>query len=314
MNEPVIQKIQEWKARRDAVILVHNYQLDEIQDIADILGDSLELSRKASEVSAEVIVFCGVHFMAETAAVLNPGRTVLMPVKEAGCPMADMITAPQLREMKADHPDAAVVCYVNSTAGVKAESDCCCTSANAADVIRSFDPDRPIIFVPDKYLGMYAAKQTGRELILWNGYCPTHVRIQAEDIARLKQRHPDAVAMVHPECTPEVQEAADDVLSTGGMVRVARESQARMFIVGTETGMLHRLRRENPTKEFYAVTDACVCPNMKRNRLENVLWCLEDMEPRITVPEDVREPARKAIENMLAVTRKTPETGRGSPS
>jgi len=300
MNNELTQRIAELKVQRNAVILAHNYQLGEVQDIADFVGDSLELSRKAAELrDVAVIVFCGVHFMAESAAILSPDKTVLLPAQDAGCPMADMITADQLREMKADHPGAAVVCYVNSTAEVKAESDCCCTSANAIDVVNSFDTDTEIIFVPDQHLGDYVIQGTGRKLILWPGYCPSHARIIDCHIEQARQSHPGALVLAHPECTRPVRRAADEVLSTGGMLRFVSSSEATEFIMATEVGMLHRLRSDFPDKTFYTASDICVCPNMKRIRLETVLWALEEMQYAITVSEKIRDRAECAINRML---------------
>ena len=295
------EQILALKKERNAVILAHNYQVGEVQDIADFTGDSLELSRKAADVEAEVIVFCGVHFMAETAAILNPEKTVLIPVENAGCPMADMITGAQLRELKGQHPGAKVVCYVNSTAEVKAESDVCCTSSNARAVVESLADAEEIIFVPDQHLGSHTAMLTGRKLIFWNGYCPTHVKILPSDIQRLKAEHPNAVAMVHPECPRPVREAADQVLSTGQMCRYARETDAEEFIIGTELGIIHRLQQENPGKRFYQASEHGICPNMKKIRLENVLWALQDMQYKVVVPEPIRTQALGAIERMLAV-------------
>jgi len=298
--ESLKERIAEWKSRRNAILLVHNYQLPEVQDVADYVGDSLELSRKAAASRAEVIVFCGVHFMAETASILCPDGTVLLPDPRSDCPMARMITAPRLRELKRRHPGAVVVCYVNSTADVKAESDLCCTSANAQEVVESIPPDREIIFVPDKYLGAYTAARTGRELVLWEGYCPTHACITPQDIERARAEHPGAAVMVHPECLPEVCALADVVASTSGMCRFARESHACEFVVGTEVGLLHRLRKENPDKLFWPASEAAVCANMKRNTLEKVLWALESMEHEVRVEPQVRERAMSAIEAMVS--------------
>ncbi len=259
----VQERIADLKVRRNAVILAHNYQLPQVQDIADFRGDSLGLSRKAAGVGADVIVFCGVRFMAETASILSPDKTVLMPDERAGCPMADMIDVAQLAELKRRHPEAVVVCYVNSTAEVKAASDLCCTSANACEVVSSVEPGREIIFVPDKYLGAYVAAQIGRDLILWDGYCASHVAIRPEHIEKARTECPQAAVMVHPECTPDVTRMADAVLSTSGMLRFARESRARDIIVGTEVGLLYRLRRENPDKRFLPAFEGAVCRTMK---------------------------------------------------
>ena len=299
-NDGIIAEIMKLKKQRNAVFLVHNYQRPEVQDIADFIGDSLELSQKAAQTTADVIVFCGVHFMAETAYIINPKRTVLLPEVEAGCPMADMITAEKLIEKKQELPDVTVVCYVNSTAAVKAESDVCCTSSNAVRVVQSL-PGRDILFVPDQYLGDWVAKKTGREMHLWPGYCPTHMKILPEDIVREKRLHPGAVALVHPECRPETKAVADEVMSTGGMVRYARESKTSTIIIGTETGIIHRLRKENPEKTFVPASEKAVCPNMKRITLEKVLWSLQEMRHRITLPEDIRVRALGAVQKMLAI-------------
>lgn len=295
------EKIDEWRSRRNAVILVHNYQLGEIQDIGDYVGDSLDLSRKAATAAAEVIVFCGVHFMAETAVILSPEKTVLLPALEAGCPLANMATADQLRQMKAEHPEAVVVSYVNSSAEIKAESDICCTSSNAVKVVEQIERDRDIIFLPDQHLGDYAQSVTGRRMILWPGFCPTHVRILPEHIKRKKEQYPDASVIVHPECSREVVEMADEVLSTGGMCRYARESDASTVIVGTELGMIHRLEKENPGKHFVPATEQAICPNMKMITLDQVLWALEELQYQIRVPEPVRSRAEAAVQRMIAV-------------
>ena len=297
----IINEIVRFKKQKNAVILVHNYQRPEVQDIADFTGDSLELSQQAAKTTADVIVFCGVHFMAETAYIINPKRTVLLPDVESGCPMADMITAEALIAKKKELPTAAVVCYVNSTAAVKAESDICCTSANAVKVVRSLG-DEEILFVPDQYLGQWVAEQTGHKMHLWPGYCPTHMKILPEDILSLKKKYPDYIAMVHPECRPEAKATSDEVLSTGQMMRYVRESAAPGFIIGTETGIMHRLKKENPGKDFIPVTDKAVCPNMKRITLEKVLWSLQDMKHQIIVPEDIRVRALSAVERMLVIT------------
>ncbi len=293
-------RILRLKRERNAVILAHNYQLGEVQDIADFVGDSLELSQSAAKTKARVIVFCGVHFMAETAAILCPDMTVLLPDAHAGCLMANMIDGEQLRQKKKELPGATVVCYVNTTAEVKAESDICCTSANAIKVVQSLG-DREILFVPDQYLGHYVSTMTNKKMALWPGYCPTHARIQAQDIVRLKQEYPQARAVVHPECRPEVIAVADEVLSTGGICRYARRDDVRELIVGTELGILYRLRKENPGKRFIPVSEQAVCPNMKQITLEKVLWSLEEMTLRVTVPESIRVRAKAAVDRMLAL-------------
>ncbi len=298
-DEELKQKILKLKAERDAVILAHNYQIGEVQDIADYRGDSLGLSIEASKTKAKVILFCGVKFMAETAKIVSPDKTVLMPDENAGCPMANMITVRQLRELKKKHPNALVVCYVNTTAAIKAECDICCTSANAIKVVNSLPKDLPIIFVPDKSLGEYVSKKSGREMILWNGYCPTHHYILARDIIAMKEKYPNALVMVHPECTSDVIDLADQVLSTGGMCKFAKGSDAKEFIVGTEIGLLYTLQKENPDKKFYPASRLADCPNMKLNTLEKILWSLEDMVYEITVPEDIRVKAWNSIKKML---------------
>lgn len=299
-NPEIIQEIQRLKKQHNAVILVHNYQRPEVQDIADFSGDSLELSQMAAKTTADIIVFCGVHFMAETAYIINPNRTVLLPEVEAGCPMADMITAEQLIAKKKELPGVTVVCYVNSTAAVKAESDICCTSGNAVKVVQSLG-NKEILFVPDQYLGQWVAEQTGHAMHLWPGYCPTHMRILPGDILRLKKEHPGYIAMVHPECRPEAKSTADAVLSTGQMIKFVKDSKAPGFIIGTETGIIYRLQKDNPSKVFIPVNDKAVCPNMKAITLEKVLWSLQDMKYKITVPEEIRVRALTSVQRMLAI-------------
>ena len=294
------EKIARLKEERKAVILAHNYQLGEVQDIADFVGDSLELSRRATEVESDVIVFCGVMFMAETAKILNPARLVLIPDPRAGCPMCDMAPAEAVRKRKAELPGVPVVAYVNTTAAVKAEADICCTSANAIKVVNSL-PDRRVLFLPDRNLGAWVQRHTDKEVILWDGWCPTHQRILARDIQRLRAEHPRAVVVVHPECTPDVIDLADEVLSTGQMMRWARESTASEVMVGTELGLIHRLKIENPGKTFYPVSFLTTCPNMKRITLEKALWSLQDLKYPVEVPGQVAAAARRAIERMLAV-------------
>jgi quinolinate synthase len=298
----MIEQIARLKAERKAILLAHNYQLPEVQHIADFVGDSLELSRRAAAVEeAEVIVFCGVYFMAETAKLLSPQRTVLIPDPLAGCPMCDMAPVAEVKQRKAELPGVPVVAYVNTTADVKAEADICCTSANAVKIVNSL-PDQRLLFLPDKNLGMWVQRHTEKEVLLWPGYCPTHQRILAPQVKRLKTQHPDAVVVVHPECTPDVIDLADEVLSTGQMLRWARETTAREVIVGTELGIIHRLELEHPGKTFYPISKLTVCPNMKRITLEKVLWALEDMQFRVEVPEEIAAPARRAIARMLEVT------------
>ena len=296
----MLEKIQRLKTERRAILLAHNYQPAEIQSIADFNGDSLELARKSAEIDAEVVVFCGVHFMAETAAILNPGKKILIPDASAGCPMADMVTAEALRAEKQKHPGAKVVCYVNSTAEVKAESDICCTSSNAVAVVRSLG-DAPVLFVPDKNLGQWVGEQLGRELILWPGYCPTHQCIRATEVAATRAAHPGAEVLVHPECPKDVRDLATYCLSTGQMCRHARASNANEFIIVTETGIFHRLQTENPGKQFYAAGKGAWCANMKKCTLEKIMWCLEDLAPEVRVEPGVALRAKRAIDAMLNV-------------
>lgn len=300
-QEALMEEIKRLKKERNAVILAHNYQRGEVQDAADFTGDSLELARRATQVEADVIVFCGVYFMAETAAILNPEKTVLIPDPTAGCPMADMVNAAQLRELKAKHPNALTVCYVNSTAEVKAECDLCVTSGNAERVMATIPEGREIIFVPDQHLGGYVSGLEGRSYILWPGYCPTHARLTVQAIEKARAAHPGAPVMVHPECAKDVRDAADERLSTGGMCRYARESAAKTILVGTEMGILHRLQKENPEKTFIPVSEALVCPNMKKTTLENLAASLREMKTRVTVPSEIASKARKAIDAMLAI-------------
>jgi quinolinate synthase len=300
LDRELVDKIRKLKDKRSAVILAHNYELGEVQDIADFVGDSLELSQKAAKTDAEVIVFCGVHFMAETASILCPDKVVLLPDMNAGCPMANMITAAQLIARKKELPGYAVVCYVNSSAEVKAESDVCCTSANAVKVVNSIEA-RDILFVPDQYLGHYVSTKANKNMAFWPGYCPTHARIRAEDILRAKSEHPRAKVVVHPECRPEVISLADEVLSTGGIIRFARSTPAREIAIGTEIGIIYRLRKENPDKTFIAVSEQAICPRMKLITLEKILWSLEEMKPEVKVPEKIRIRAKKAVDRMLEI-------------
>jgi quinolinate synthase len=294
----IVDKINRLRKEKNAVILAHNYQLPEVQDIADFVGDSLGLSLEASKTAADLIVFCGVTFMAETAAIVCPDKKVVMPDANAGCPMADMIKAADVRKLKAENPGAIVVAYVNTSAEVKAESDYCCTSANAVKVVEKLK-DKEIIFIPDKYLGDYVSSRTGKKMVLFNGFCPTHVRILPEHIAEAKREHPQALVVVHPECLPEVVSIADKVASTGGMVKFAKESPAIEFIIGTEVGIIHRLQKENPSKKFYPATPLAVCPNMKRTTTEKILWSLEEEKTAITVPKETASRAKLAIDRML---------------
>jgi len=303
MNEAELkEEIRRLAAERNALLLAHNYQRDEIQELADITGDSLGLSMAAAKTDKDVIVFCGVHFMAESAAILSPDKIVLLPRPDAGCPMADMVTPEGLRAMKADHPGATVVTYVNSSAAVKAESDICCTSANAVRVVNSLENDE-VILVPDRNLGRYIAAHTDKTCYFWEGYCPSHERLTVEDVQASMAAHPDAVFVAHPECRPEVLELAHHICSTSGMYEFAHTSPARKFIIGTEAGILYRLRLENPEKEFLLPTSRLICPNMKLTSLEDVLRSLQTMSPQIIVPPDVADRARQTLDRMLAVPR-----------
>ena len=295
------ERIKELKKKRNAVILAHNYQLPEVQEVADFRGDSLELSRAAAKTEAKVIVFCGVYFMAETAAILSPHKLVIMPDTNAGCPMANMLSAGELRKLKSEHPKAVVVGYVNTSAEVKAELDYCCTSTNAVAVVNYLQDKEEIIFVPDKYLADYVSKQTGRKLIIWNGFCPTHAKILPEDVRREKKFHPFAKVIVHPECLPQVVAMADAVLSTSQMAKFAKDTEAKEMIVGTEVGLIYRLKKDNPGKEFYPASERAVCPNMKRTTQEKVLWALEELKEEVNVPDDIRLRAKKAIDRMLEI-------------
>ena len=318
-------RIEHLKKSLNAIILAHNYQRPEVQDIADITGDSLELSRTAAKADYEVIVFCGVHFMAESASILSPDKTVLLPEIDAGCPMADMVTVegprktrrdfyakthgvsftyPEeftLRDMKNKYPGVPVVAYVNTSAAVKAESDICCTSSNVVKVVESLKEDT-IICIPDRNLSSFAARRTSKKIIAWDGFCNTHQRVSAEDVKAAKERHPDARVVVHPECPLDVQDMADHITSTSGMLRYCKESRHSEFIIGTEEGLLHRLKAENPDKAFFILSDAMVCPNMKRTKLESVVRAMEKREHVIKVPEDIRVPAKRALDRMLAIT------------
>lgn len=300
MQEEIIQKIKDLKKLKKAVILVHNYQKQEIQEIADFIGDSLGLSREVANTNADVIVFCGVHFMAETASILNPNKKVLLPDLSSGCPMADMITKEQLIQFKKENPQATVVTYINSTAEVKAETDICCTSSNAINIVKSIKNDK-IIFCPDRNLGSYVQKVLNKKLILWNGYCPTHMRILPEYVIKQKKKHPDALFLAHPECQPATVDLADEVLSTTGILNYVAKSDKDEFIIGTENEITFMLQRKYPNKKFYTVTDLAVCPNMKKNSLEKVLYVLQEMKNEIKVRKDIANKALIPIQRMLEV-------------
>ncbi len=288
------------KDDRHAIILAHNYQTADVQDIADLTGDSLELSRAAATMEGDVIVFCGVDFMAETAAIISPEKMVLLPDRDAGCPMADMITADELKLVKSRYPEAAVVCYVNTTAEVKAESDICCTSSNSVKIVNSLEEDQ-IIFVPDRNLAMYTQRFTRKEILPWEGFCTVHDQITPDHVRQAHNLHPDAIILVHPECRPEVIDLADHVASTSGIIRHACNSSEKEFIIGTEIGILHRLKRECPTKKCYPLSQTAICTNMKKTDLTKVRHALLELQPRVTVPDEIAHSARRAIERMLAV-------------
>jgi quinolinate synthase len=296
----MMEDISALKKEQRAVILAHNYQIGPVQDIADLVGDSLELSRAAARIDCDVIIFCGVDFMAETASLLSPQKKIVLPASAAWCPMAHMITAEQLREVKEAYPEAATVCYVNSTAQVKAESDICCTSANGVQVVNSLDKNQ-VIFVPDGNLAKYVARHTNKEIIPWNGYCYVHDRYTPEEVREARHLHPDAEVLVHPECRPEVIDLADYVYSTSGMGKHAQRSESREFVIGTEVGMLYRLKKENPEKEFYPLSKNAICENMKKTDLGKVLRALQTLEPQVKVPKEIADRARLSIELMLAV-------------
>ena len=296
----IFEKIKKLKKEKNAVILVHNYQLPEVQDVADFLGDSLGLSIAAAKTNADVIVFCGVRFMAETAKIISPDKKVIVPEKDAGCPMADMITAEGLKELKQKHPNAKVLAYVNTPAEVKAESDMACTSANAVELVKkAFKPEDEVIFVPDKHLGDYASRKTGKNFIFWNGYCAVHVSILPEHVKAAKKMHPGAIVLVHPECTKSVIDLADEALSTEGMLKFAKKTNVKEMIIGTEPGIIYRLKKENPGKEFYAANPDAICQNMKKTTLDKVIRSLETMQDEVTLSDDIMRRARKSIEEML---------------
>lgn len=297
----LIEEIKKLKKERNATIVAHSYQIDEVQDIADVVGDSFALSKYCASSDADVIVFCGVHFMAESAKILSPQKTVLLPEKDAGCPMADMVTAEDVRRLKSQHPGAVVVCYINSSADVKAESDVCCTSSNAVKVVESIE-EKDIIFVPDKNLGSYVAKMVpDKNVILWDGYCITHHRVKIDEVKKVRELHPDAELLVHPECQPEVVESADFVGSTKQIIDYATQSSGSKFIIGTEMGVLYKLRKDNPEKTFYLLSQGMICINMKKTTLESIYNSLKQIENNIELKEDVRVRAKKALDRMLKI-------------
>lgn len=298
---PIQEEIKRLKQERQAVILAHLYQRPEIQDVADFVGDSLMLAQEAAKTEAKVIVFCGVHFMAESAKILSPDKVVLLPELEAGCPMADMVTAEALREKKKEHPNATVVCYVNTSAAVKAECDIACTSSNAVKVINSIPKDKEILFVPDRNLGHWVGLQANRDIILWEGYCNTHDRLSKEDVQSVIDQYPEAKVLVHPECRPEVVELADGVFSTAGIIDYAKKSPSKEFIIATEAGILHQLQLSCPDKNFYMASRKLICPNMKATTIDKVKRALETMEPKIEVDQEVAKRSMTCLERMLAI-------------
>ncbi len=310
-QQQLIEEINELKQRRNAVILAHNYQIPEIQDIADYLGDSLGLSHQAAETEAETIIFCGVHFMAETASIISRGKTVLIPDLKAGCSLADSITADQLRAWKADHPKAVVVSYINTTAAVKAESDYCCTSSNAVQIVESIPEEKEILFLPDKFLGGYVEMVTGRELTIWDGACHVHEKIGELNLSEKQKEYPEAEIMIHPECGCSTSCMMKSTMyfdcedahihSTSGMINFAQESKAEEFVVATETGILHRMRKNNPGKKFYPASEESVCEFMKMITLENLHASLKYDQFEVKVPGEVAKKAKKPIERMLSI-------------
>lgn len=298
-QQEIIDRINELRKEKNAIILAHNYTFGPVQDIADFVGDSLELSKVAANVEQDVIVFCGVRFMGETAKILSPDKTVLLPVEDAGCPMADMAAADALRELKKEHPGAVAVCYVNSTAEVKTEVDICCTSSNAEKIVESIPEDKEIIFLPDSNLGQNISNATGRKMILWEGYCPIHMRFTPEMVERRRREFPDAAFIVHPECPPDVVALADAALSTGGMLEFARNTDKKQIILGTESGIIYRLKKENPDKTFIVLSEQAVCTDMKKVLLEDVLASLENMQNQVELDEETIARAKAPILRMI---------------
>jgi quinolinate synthase len=299
-----LDRIKELKAEKNAVILAHTYQLPEVQDCADYVGDSYGLSVEATRTEASTIIFCGVMFMAETAAILNPRKTVIIPEPNAGCPMADMISTEDLIRLKRENPDHTVICYVNSTAEIKALSDICCTSSNALAIVKLLPKDQGIIFVPDKHLGSWVQEQTGHTMILWNGFCPTHAKINPEMVLSARAQHPHAIVLMHPEVPAGSRRLADHILSTGGMCEFARKDTHDEFIIATETGILHTLKKQNPQKLFYPVAANAICPNMKKTTLKSVLASLEGKAGlRVTVDPTTAEKASASLIKMLEMSK-----------
>ncbi len=299
-NRELTERLLQLKKERNAIILAHYYQRDEIQAVADFRGDSFLLAQKAAETDADVIVFCGVHFMGESAKILAPNKTVIIPDERAGCPMADMVNVDGLRKLKAQHPNATVVTYINSSAEIKAETDICCTSANAVKVVNSVEGDE-VIWVPDKNLGHYVQQNTDKKMIIWEGYCNTHDMLTVKDVEEMREKYPNAQFVVHPECRPDVVALGDFVGSTTAILKYCRESDAKEFIVGTEDGTGYQLRLDSPDKTFHFASKYLVCPNMKVNNLKKLVKCLETMQPQIYVPPHIADQARQSLERMLLV-------------
>ncbi len=300
-TKKLVERIKELKKEKNAIVLAHCYQNVEIDEVADYVGDSLQLSRLAAQTNADIIVFGGVYFMAETAKILSPDKKVLLPKMDAGCRMSDMVDLQQIREFKSMYPNVPVVCYVNSSADVKAEADICCTSANAVHVVESMKVPK-ILFAPDKYLGTYVANQLGNvEVVTYPGYCPTHLAILVEDVEAMKQKYPNAKVLAHPECHQAVTKLADYIGSTTGIMKYAKESDAKEFIIVTEKGVVDRLSRDYKDKKFYLVSNKAVCPNMKKNTLDDILHVLETEENEIFVEEEIAAKAKQAIERMIAI-------------
>ena len=301
-NKNLVKEILSWKKKREAVILAHVYQPGEIQDIADFTGDSLFLSQQAAKTKAKVIVFCGVQFMAETASILSPKKIVLLPEIKAGCPLADMATAEKVKSKIKELPEAIVVSYVNSSATVKSLSDYCCTSANAVQIIQSIPAEKEILFLPDMNLADFTARKAKRNIIPWQGYCPVHNLLTKDDVIKAKKLHPQALLLVHPECRPEVCNLADYIGSTRGIIEFASNNPAKEYIIGTELGIFHPLKKNNPDKDFFPASEKMICKDMKLITLEKVLCSLQNLEPQITLPENVRKKSLKALNRMIEIS------------
>ncbi|MBR2626054.1 MAG: quinolinate synthase NadA [Lentisphaeria bacterium] len=299
----IVDEIKQLKKERNAVIMAHNYTLPEVQDIADFSGDSLELARIAAKINAEVIVLCGVRFMAETAKILSPAAKVLHPAPDSGCPMADMAEANEVRTFRKENPDTLLIAYVNTTAATKSEVDLCCTSGNAEKIVSALPKEQKVMFLPDANLGGNLVKKLSRPMELWHGCCPIHDRITPEDIINARKEHPQAVVMVHPECKVEVTALADHALSTGAMLTAVKDDPANEFIIGTETGILHRMRKENPGKIFHPLANAPVCGDMKKITLEKILATLKDLSNEVVLDPEMMDKARKPIEKMLELSK-----------